>query len=439
MSSSVGSTQATVRPGETAQATIQLQGGPVIAKAFVIHFARDSAFIEPPMRPVLRQVADYAAAHPKEKLLIVGHTDLTGSSEYNQSLSERRARSAYAFLTCGEEDTAALNAIDDWDLLRQKRQMGDIASWNDGWDVQEYQWILQDAGYYIGPIDNVHGQQTTKSVKCFQQDYGLQGSGIVNDDTWRTLLGVYLSKEEGWPRLPLSQFVRAWGSGIELKWLGCGEQDPIKNIQGAWRPNRRVECLFVPYDAMPCAVPKPMNRDTDLDNITSWSADETRACFAIRSPEALLRQPTKWLIQYELMVQRGVSGRLVCFADGALKSLPSTKFALIAPDGEYLHVDVKGQADIGERSQGARSSDSIWTKTDGDGFYFFPHEKQTGVYQLIIANIDYPQIVRFSSSVLSLTRGVGGIVYADFGARITDLSVTPSNHNDDREPTEYDA
>src|SRR5262249_25654777 len=92
-----GSAPATVRAGQTTKVTITLRPGAVIAKMFVVHFRFDNAFTEPCMRKVLKQVADYASAHPDEKLLPVGHTDevgspgvLTASDPYNQSLSERR-------------------------------------------------------------------------------------------------------------------------------------------------------------------------------------------------------------------------------------------------------------------------------------------------------------------------------------------------------------
>jgi outer membrane protein OmpA-like peptidoglycan-associated protein len=46
----------------------------------------------------LRNLAASLGKYPKTDLLIVGHTDSTGTNAYNQSLSERRAQSASAFL-----------------------------------------------------------------------------------------------------------------------------------------------------------------------------------------------------------------------------------------------------------------------------------------------------------------------------------------------------
>ena len=46
----------------------------------------------------LRTLATSLGKYPNTDLLIVGHTDSTGTSEYNQGLSERRARSASEYL-----------------------------------------------------------------------------------------------------------------------------------------------------------------------------------------------------------------------------------------------------------------------------------------------------------------------------------------------------
>ena len=56
-----------------------------------------------PLRPVAREklarIAGIVSAHPDLKIQIEGHTDSTGSEDYNQRLSERRAESVHAYLT----------------------------------------------------------------------------------------------------------------------------------------------------------------------------------------------------------------------------------------------------------------------------------------------------------------------------------------------------
>lgn len=63
-----------------------------------VHFATDQDVLKPSGYPILRQVVDYMAANPQQKVLITGHTDNRGSDAYNLDLSWRRARSTYQYL-----------------------------------------------------------------------------------------------------------------------------------------------------------------------------------------------------------------------------------------------------------------------------------------------------------------------------------------------------
>lgn len=58
-----------------------------------ITFAVDSASIQPQFYPVLDNVAQTLNQYPQSYLDIIGHTDSTGATDYNQALSERRAAS----------------------------------------------------------------------------------------------------------------------------------------------------------------------------------------------------------------------------------------------------------------------------------------------------------------------------------------------------------
>ncbi len=368
MSSSVGSTQATVRPGETAQATIQLRGGPVIAKAFVIHFARDSAFIEPPMRPVLRQVAEYAATHPKEKLLIVGHTDLTGSAEYNQSLSERRARSAYAFVTCR-------GRLEDWEFLRLKRKRGELPSTHDSWGVREYQFMLQDLEYYPGNVTGEHDTMTNSAVCAFQRKFHKPEDGLVNSSTWNTLILEYMTKDvdaENFDLLHVPSNAFFSRGGEVLKWLGCGELDPVENRSDAWRPNRRTEFLFVNVQDFLFDVAKPDTFDLPKPGVvgTSWKfgpRDCKRRCgFATRGTA----ENGKWLIQ---PVEAGATSIQGSIALPNGHPLGNCKYELSAPDGEYMD---------GENSNNGLP---ILARTTSDGTFEYPDKvKGVGVYTFTI-------------------------------------------------------
>ncbi len=56
-------------------------------------FAVNSADIRPAFRSTMDKVSDVVIRYGKTTLVVVGHTDDTGSNDYNQKLSERRAHS----------------------------------------------------------------------------------------------------------------------------------------------------------------------------------------------------------------------------------------------------------------------------------------------------------------------------------------------------------
>jgi len=63
-----------------------------------ITFAYDSANVQPQFRDTLNQVAQVLSQYNQTYIDVYGHTDSTGSAEYNQDLSERRAASVAAYL-----------------------------------------------------------------------------------------------------------------------------------------------------------------------------------------------------------------------------------------------------------------------------------------------------------------------------------------------------
>ena len=67
--------------------------------AYRIEFEFDSANIKMSSKETLKELAEYLSLPPVFKRLIVeGHTDSVGSQVYNQSLSEKRARSVREYL-----------------------------------------------------------------------------------------------------------------------------------------------------------------------------------------------------------------------------------------------------------------------------------------------------------------------------------------------------
>jgi outer membrane protein OmpA-like peptidoglycan-associated protein len=71
-------------------------------------FAYDSDVINASAGSNLSNLANSLTKYPNTNVLIVGHTDATGSSAYNQGLSDRRANSAMMYLQQQSVDHARL-------------------------------------------------------------------------------------------------------------------------------------------------------------------------------------------------------------------------------------------------------------------------------------------------------------------------------------------
>ncbi|MES1241723.1 MAG: protein-arginine deiminase family protein [Acidobacteriota bacterium] len=397
--SRTGSAPAQVREGETTQVTVTLQAATVVARRFLIHFWFDKGFVEPCMREALQRVGDYSNAHPDEKLLIVGHTDLVGDAgvpssgiRYNQSLSERRARAVFGFMTFGRDRAAALA---DWNELR-RTQTGGPPTLKDSWGTRQYQYMLQDLGFYAGQVDEVHGDATTASIRDFQRDKGLTVNGTMDGPTWSALIEAYLDRDA--PAIPESRFLPNSSAGCDggiLKWLGCEEQDPVRNTEDAWRPNRRVELLFVRAERLPCQQPQPdtFNLPTPGAVSPSWCLGpgnrSQRICFVTPSLQPCAGGPA-WCRQPAEPGTVTVRGR-IARADGT--PLANARYFLIAPDGLYLHTDSSGAADLGEVRSGPQRGRPILGRTDADGRFSHPDPTPVGTY---ILEVQEPVVVRLA-------------------------------------------
>ncbi|WP_323784047.1 OmpA family protein [Thalassovita sp.] len=63
-----------------------------------ILFATDSTYVQPVLQDDLRAVATSLNRYPNTSVQVVGHTDNTGSAEYNLDLSQRRAAAVSSIL-----------------------------------------------------------------------------------------------------------------------------------------------------------------------------------------------------------------------------------------------------------------------------------------------------------------------------------------------------
>ena len=63
-----------------------------------IEFETDKAEIRPDHHQELGRAVNFLRQYPNTKAVIEGHTDSDGTAEYNQGLSERRARAVYEYM-----------------------------------------------------------------------------------------------------------------------------------------------------------------------------------------------------------------------------------------------------------------------------------------------------------------------------------------------------
>ncbi|MDD4756277.1 MAG: OmpA family protein [Prolixibacteraceae bacterium] len=106
-----------------------------------ILFEFDSFDLKPSAREEIESMAQVLNNYPETKLQVDGHTDSTGSDNYNQRLSEKRAKSVGDYLRSlgvgadritetghGENAPVADNSTDDGRQLNRRVEIGIIAS-----------------------------------------------------------------------------------------------------------------------------------------------------------------------------------------------------------------------------------------------------------------------------------------------------------------------
>ena len=88
----------------------QTSRGMVITLEDVL-FEVDGAALQPGAQTELLRLADYLERNPDRKILIEGHTDNTGGSDYNLQLSQLRAQSVESYLASSGVPAERIRAI----------------------------------------------------------------------------------------------------------------------------------------------------------------------------------------------------------------------------------------------------------------------------------------------------------------------------------------
>jgi hypothetical protein len=167
------------------------------------------------------RIKEWREKNPDGKLAVYGHADAVGEESYNKSLSERRARSAYALLVKDPQG---------WEDLHKE----------ENWGLSQVQCLLQHAGEDPGAVDGKDGPKTQAAVKSFQGKKGLAQDGNAGPDTRKALYKAFMDDCNG-----LELKAKDFDSIDGAPTAGCSESNPLVKTGSADEGNRRVTVLFL--------------------------------------------------------------------------------------------------------------------------------------------------------------------------------------------------
>lgn len=226
---------------------------------------------------VLATVFSYAQANPAKVLIIEGHADRSGPSEYNFKLSKRRAQSIKSII---DNNKTLWNEIVDANGIDHKIE------------TEDYQQTLKVlAGKYgwscdPGVVDNISGTKTKAAVKNYQTEFNERFSskdsltidGIFGSKSWKSLFFVLrdlLEKTLKNMALDPAQTISYGfpdGNGV----YPCGESFPITGLEKS-ELDRRVELVFYKKtECSPVVTPVPgRSGNANQDPVTEKEWEKT--------------------------------------------------------------------------------------------------------------------------------------------------------------------
>ncbi|MDQ2999955.1 MAG: peptidoglycan-binding protein [Fibrobacterota bacterium] len=184
-----------------------------------IVFQKDTSFITPKAADGLKQVdgklKEWDKQDPKKtKIAVFGHT--AKDEKDAKGLSERRAQSAFAFIT---------NDAGAWDKIYGAEK----------WGMKPLQTILKDLAHYQGTEDGQAGPKTQAAFKAFQKKSGLPETGQGDATTRKALFTAYMKGKHD-IQIDASRFRKV----ADNPWMGCGANNRAKGSDGVGPENRRV-------------------------------------------------------------------------------------------------------------------------------------------------------------------------------------------------------
>jgi len=192
----------------------------VVMAGFVgLFFDKNKTFLLPNADfPGIKPLYD---ANPNADLLIVGHTDATGTPEYNEVLSLERAESIAAYLR---------DDVDAW--LRNYSASA----------PQERRWgSIEDQSMLHAILERDPQAASTDRVRYFQRANGLADDGVIGDQTRRVLVTQYMGLDG--VTVPSTMAVQSHGCGENFP-RDSTEEVPVEASVEREASDRRVELFF---------------------------------------------------------------------------------------------------------------------------------------------------------------------------------------------------
>ncbi len=199
-------------------------------------FAVDKCMLLPAATEGIRGLRTIFGESPGAQVLVIGHTDDSGSTDHNRTLSLARARSIAAFLT---------DDVDTWLEFFSNDPPG-----GDRWGMEEVIHMLSVLPVGEEPFFS-EGQGSADAIRRFQEATGMDPNGHADDDVHRELVTRYMALDG--TSLPADTTVVAHG---------CGESHPLG---GPTAEDRRVEVLLF----HPQIEPTPAS-ETSTDEYPQW-------------------------------------------------------------------------------------------------------------------------------------------------------------------------
>lgn len=192
------------------------------------HFDLGKSFLRPSCIEEMGIIKELLLEDEESKVIIFGHTDVSGKAKKNRELALRRAKAMKA---------AIENKPEVWMELYK----------DEGWKVQEAQYALKALGYEI-EITGHRDKKTSDSIGKFREEHGFGKAEYLMKSGWEKLIEEYLNVLS--PNLDLkSRMVDAGETGICI----CGEANPVIATNGAEALNRRTIVAITKKDLdFPC-------------------------------------------------------------------------------------------------------------------------------------------------------------------------------------------